>query len=121
MTGRPPETGGPRRLGHVLDGFRIAAARSMARRNHCFLAISRVAVTGPPIFCPEVPLVSFPGPCGAWRRQRRNVTFELNQLSLACPVNRAQPPWTVDDKTLIPSLTTSQLTTGRSLRIESAT
>jgi len=51
----------------------------------------------------------------------RSVTFKLNQLSLACPVKRAQPPWTVDDTALIPSLTTSQLTTGRSVRIESDT
>jgi hypothetical protein len=103
MTGRSAETGGPRRLGHVLDGFRIAAAaRSMARRNHCFLAVCRVEASGPPIFFPEVTLASFPGPCGAWRRQRQSVTFKLNQLSLACPVRRAQPPWTVDDKALMP-------------------
>jgi hypothetical protein len=30
MTGRPLETGGPLRLGHVLDSYRIAAA---ARSN----------------------------------------------------------------------------------------
>jgi hypothetical protein len=103
MTGRSAETGGPRRLGHVLDGFRIAAAaRSMARWNHCFLAVCRVKASGPPIFFPEVTLASFPGPCGAWRRQRQSVTFKLNQLSLACPVRRAQPPWTVDDKALMP-------------------
>jgi hypothetical protein len=56
----------PRRLGHVLDGFRIAAAaRSMARRNHCFLAVCRVEASGTPIFCPEMPLASFPRLCGA--------------------------------------------------------
>ena len=32
----------------------------------------------------------------------RSVTFKLSQLSLACPVKRAHPPWTVDDKALIP-------------------
>ena len=32
----------------------------------------------------------------------RTITFKLNQLSLACPVKRAHPPWTVDDKALIP-------------------
>jgi hypothetical protein len=36
------------------------------------------------------------------QRQWRSVMFKLNQLSLACPVNRAQPPWTVDDKALRP-------------------
>jgi hypothetical protein len=78
-------------VGHVLDQFRVGTA---ARSP------------------PE------PVACG---NGRSSVTFKLNQLSLACPVKRAQPPWTVDDTALIPSLTTSQLTTGRSVRTESAT
>ena len=111
MTGRPPETGGPLRLGHVLDGFRIAAAaRSMARRNHCFLAVCRVEVSEHANFCPgddfgkpsPDPACLDPSHVPTRQRQWRSVTFKLNQLSLACPVKRAQPPWTVDDKALIP-------------------
>jgi hypothetical protein len=33
---------------------------------------------------------------------RSSVTFKLNQLSLACPVKRAQPPWTVVETALMP-------------------
>ena len=107
MTGRPPETGGPAPLGSRAGDFRIAAARSMARGDRFFLAVCRAARQ---IFCPEMPLANFSGLCGApipanvltWQRQERSVTFKLNQLSLACPVKRAQPPWTVDDKALIP-------------------
>jgi hypothetical protein len=36
MTGRPPETGGPAPLGSRAGDFRIAAARSMARRDRFF-------------------------------------------------------------------------------------
>jgi hypothetical protein len=46
--------------------------------------------------CPD------PRHVATWQRQWRSVTFKLNQLSLACPVKRAQPPWTVDDKALMP-------------------
>ena len=56
MTGARWRPEVPRRLGYVLDGFRIAAAaRSMARRNHSPLVVCRVEASGPPIFCPEVP------------------------------------------------------------------
>ena len=112
-------------MGHVLDEFHVAAA---ARNNgpqepFSFLTVCQAARQLLPGDAFELPglrvtpiAVLFPRGNG-----RGSVTFKVHQLSLACPVKRAQPPWTVDDTALIPSLTTSQLTTGRSGRTESAT
>ena len=109
MIGRPLD-GGPLRLGDVLDSFHVAAARSngppeplFSRGLPCggeqhakYLPGNCLWQPSPDRACPD------PSHVPTWQRQWRSVTFKLNQLSLACPVNRAQPPWTVDDKALTP-------------------
>ena len=92
------------------DDFSVAAvARSDGPPQFCFPTVCRVEASGTPIFCPEMPLASFPDcavprspPCCNVATAVAKRYVQLNQLSLACPVKRAQPPWTVDDKALMP-------------------
>jgi len=99
----PLKTGGPLRVGHMLDGFRVAAAARNPPEPFSFLAGCRVEVSDTPIFARACPGCAVPDRSPVPRDNGRgSVTFTLNQLSLACPVKRAQPPWTVDDKTLMP-------------------
>jgi hypothetical protein len=105
MIGRPLD-GGPLRLGDVLDSFHVAAARSNGPPEPLFSrglsyggeehAKNALLQPSPDRACPD------PSHVPTRQRQWRSVTFKLNQLSLACPVKRAQPPWTVDDKALRP-------------------
>ena len=96
MIGRPLD-GGPLRLGDMLDSFHpeplFSGGLSYGGEEHAKNALLQPS---PDRACPD------PSHVPTRQRQWRSVTFKLNQLSLACPVKRAQPPWTVDDKALRP-------------------
>jgi hypothetical protein len=89
-------------VGHVLDQFRVGAAARNPPEPFGFLAVCRVEVSGTPIFTRAFPGCAVPDRALLPGNGRSSATFKLNQLSLACPVKRAQPPWTVDDTALMP-------------------